>query len=71
MKDQQKTINGFECHLYFEDETSFCDVIKGNYSGSLTLLENEGGLMNDYDQLLPVSEKTIDKILGWAQTNGW
>lgn len=67
-------INGYDVQLEIDpldDPSTQCDIIKGDYSSSLSCLSHEGYLTNSTDHELPVSDRVIHKIEDWAEANGW
>jgi len=54
-----------------EDDTNNCYIEKNDYSGSLALAENLGGIENIDGNFLPINEPTLNKIISWAQSVGY
>lgn len=81
MKTLVTSIDGFNIELdtYTErgESRSDCVISKGDYSASLALLEHAGHLdYGGYGQPkdsyeLPVRESTVNRIVTWANKNGY
>lgn len=54
-----------------EDRVTGCWINKGELSGSLELLLQQGGLENDNGDVVPMPDVLIDRIEGWARANGY
>lgn len=67
------TIDGHEVEMLDCDGSLNCFVRKGDYSGSLAALMDEGGLWKSSfsGEPLPVPQSTIDKIETWALDHGY
>jgi hypothetical protein len=44
MKNITHTIQGFNLSLSYDGETTYADIEKGQYAGTLSLAENTGGI---------------------------
>jgi hypothetical protein len=64
-------INGFEVAFYDYEESNNVTVIKGEYSGSLALLQHLGGLEDANGNVLDVTPAIINKIETWAIAQGY
>jgi hypothetical protein len=76
----EKTIHGYEISLDTDTEgagdnsperITRCWINKGELSGSLELLLQQGGLENDNGDVVPMPDGLIDRIEGWALVNGY
>lgn len=67
-------INGYIVELTIDesqDPPTHCRVSCGNLSASLNYL-NQTGCLYDYHMIdVPVRESTVEKILDWAEENGY
>jgi hypothetical protein len=75
----EKKIHGFEVTLDTDmdntgregERVTGCWINKGDYSGSLALLEHLGGLEDRDGNDLEVSPGTIEAISKWAEKHGY
>ena len=64
-------IDGFTVTFMEYDDTNNCYIEKNDYSGSLALAENLGGIENIEGNFLPINEPTLNKIISWAESVGY
>jgi hypothetical protein len=68
------TIHGYRVEFDIdENEITQCFILTKNASSSLSFLLNMGGLQHsdDREEVVPVSEETINKIEAWAMAAGY
>jgi hypothetical protein len=53
------------------NDTNNCYIEKDDYSSSLALAEDFGGIENQQGNFLPINEPTLNKIILWAQSVGY
>ena len=69
--DKSTKINGFTITFMQYDDTNNCYIEKDDYSSSLALAEDFGGIENQQGNFLPINEPTLSKIISWAQSVGY
>ncbi len=74
MKTESTIIDGCEVELEIftenGEEISQCHIIKGEYGCSLESLKAFGAIEPD-DEKSKLPPRTIDKIVAWAERNGY
>lgn len=69
-----KTIHGLLCEFDSDCDgagTTSCDISRGDFSGSLSMLLDHGYLLNSRDVELPVPVATQTLIENWALSQGY
>ena len=73
--EKNTKINGFTVTFMEFDEdtgnTNNCYIERGNYSSSLALAEDKGGIEDGEGNFLPIPFPLLDKITSWAIAQGY
>lgn len=72
----EKNIDGYLVELWCDDDgkpqgTVFWPANNSKYNGPLDLVEDEGFLENTYGERHKVPRRTIDKIIDFAENQGF
>lgn len=67
---KKKNFNGYNVELEVNGDETSCWIEKGNFSGSLEMMVQQGVLYSSEDSIdVPVS--IINLIDAWAKSNGY
>jgi hypothetical protein len=73
--EKEIKINGYTVtFMAFDDDTgntNNCYIEKGNFSSSLALAEDKGGIEDGEGRFQELPAPTLDKIMDWAIAQGY